>query len=180
MSCCHVCSMSLSQSDVILDIDSQKDEIPWSISQTASLKMSFNLEFLFLQGVCVKVSLMNHNKFIKSKKTGTLLGTPNPVYNETSSFKADQTELDTASLSLSVLQSIKGESKLYKLLQSYKSLQSRCQISYIFETSLNLRGSNSFLAIIIKHARVLGYFKGSLFKSRTTYLSLSIWLSFRG
>lgn len=61
----------------------------------------------------VKVSLMNHNKFIKSKKTAAVLGSPNPVYNETFSFKADQTELDTASLSLSVLQSIKGESKLY-------------------------------------------------------------------
>ncbi|XP_027554445.1 synaptotagmin-15-like isoform X1 [Neopelma chrysocephalum] len=63
-------------------------------------------------GVYVKVSLMNHNKFIKSKKTAAVLGTPNPVYNETFSFKADQTELDTASLSLSVLQSIKGEKTL--------------------------------------------------------------------
>ncbi|XP_057277590.1 synaptotagmin-15-like isoform X1 [Pezoporus wallicus] len=59
--------------------------------------------------VHVKVSLMNHNKFIKSKKTAAVLGSPNPVYNETFSFKADQTELDTASLNLSVLQSIKGE-----------------------------------------------------------------------
>ncbi|XP_052654823.1 synaptotagmin-15-like isoform X2 [Harpia harpyja] len=59
--------------------------------------------------VYVKVSLMNHNKFIKSKKTTAVLGSPNPVYNETFSFKADQTELDTTSLSLSVLQSIKGE-----------------------------------------------------------------------
>ncbi|KAM6067694.1 synaptotagmin-15 isoform 2-T2 [Chlamydotis macqueenii] len=59
--------------------------------------------------VYVKVSLMNHNKFIKSKKTAAVLGSPNPVYNETFSFKADQTELDTASLSLSVLQTIKGE-----------------------------------------------------------------------
>lgn len=75
------------------------------------------LEYLFLQGVYVKVSLMNHNKFIKSKKTAAVLGSPNPVYNETFSFKADQTELDTASLNLSVLQSIKGESKQYKLLQ---------------------------------------------------------------
>ncbi|XP_008941804.1 PREDICTED: synaptotagmin-15-like, partial [Merops nubicus] len=59
--------------------------------------------------VYVKVSLMNHNKLIKSKKTATVLGSPNPVYNETFSFKAEQTELDTASLSLAVLQSIKGE-----------------------------------------------------------------------
>ncbi|NXC66941.1 SYT15 protein, partial [Anhinga anhinga] len=59
--------------------------------------------------VYVKVSLMNHNKFIKSKKTAAVLGSPNPVYNETFSFKAYQTELDTASLSLSVLQSITGE-----------------------------------------------------------------------
>ncbi|KAM6265898.1 LOW QUALITY PROTEIN: synaptotagmin-15-like [Porphyrio hochstetteri] len=57
--------------------------------------------------VYVKVSLMNHNKFIKSKKTSAVLGSPNPVYNETFSFTGS--ELDTASLSLSVLQSIKGE-----------------------------------------------------------------------
>uniref|UniRef100_A0A8C7A0Z0 C2 domain-containing protein n=1 Tax=Nothoprocta perdicaria TaxID=30464 RepID=A0A8C7A0Z0_NOTPE len=61
------------------------------------------------ESVYVKVSLMNHNKFIKSKKTTAVLGSLNPVYNETFSFKADQTELDTASLSLSVLQNIKGD-----------------------------------------------------------------------
>ncbi|XP_043408107.1 synaptotagmin-15 isoform X1 [Chelonia mydas] len=60
-------------------------------------------------GVYIKVSLMNHNKFIKCKKTTAVLGSPNPVYNETFSFKADQTELDTASLSLSVLQSAEGD-----------------------------------------------------------------------
>uniref|UniRef100_A0A8C0IV65 C2 domain-containing protein n=1 Tax=Chelonoidis abingdonii TaxID=106734 RepID=A0A8C0IV65_CHEAB len=59
--------------------------------------------------VYIKVSLMNHNKFIKCKKTTAVLGSPNPVYNETFSFKADQTELDTASLSLSVLQSAEGD-----------------------------------------------------------------------
>ncbi|NXF92542.1 SYT15 protein, partial [Eubucco bourcierii] len=59
--------------------------------------------------VYIKVSLMNHNKFMKSKKTAAVLGSPNPVYNETFSFKADQTELDTASLCLSVFQSAKGE-----------------------------------------------------------------------
>ncbi|NXA56206.1 SYT15 protein, partial [Nothocercus julius] len=59
--------------------------------------------------IYVKVSLMNHNKFIKSKKTTAVLGSLNPVYNETFSFKADQTELDTASLSLSVFQNIEGD-----------------------------------------------------------------------
>ncbi|NWX96117.1 SYT15 protein, partial [Nothoprocta ornata] len=59
--------------------------------------------------VYVKVSLMNHNKFVKSKKTAAVLGSLNPVYNETFSFKADQTELDTATLSLSVLQNIEGD-----------------------------------------------------------------------
>ncbi|KFP08835.1 Synaptotagmin-15, partial [Egretta garzetta] len=59
--------------------------------------------------VYVKVSLMNHNKFMKTKKTAAVLGSPNPVYNETFGFKADPTELDTASLSLSVLQSLEGE-----------------------------------------------------------------------
>ncbi|KAM4702874.1 synaptotagmin-15 [Rhinophrynus dorsalis] len=57
----------------------------------------------------VKVSLMNHNRFIKSKKTAVLRGTSNPVYNETFSFKVDQPELDTASLSLSVLQNTEAD-----------------------------------------------------------------------
>ncbi|XP_068114910.1 synaptotagmin-15-like [Hyperolius riggenbachi] len=57
----------------------------------------------------VKVSLMNHNRFIKSKKTAVVLGTPNPVYNETFSFKVEQNELDTASLSFSVLQNVEGD-----------------------------------------------------------------------
>lgn len=62
-------------------------------------------------GVFVKVSLMNHNKFVKCKKTSAVLGSANPVYSETFSFKADPAELDTASLSLTVLQSAGGESK---------------------------------------------------------------------
>ncbi|KAM4636698.1 synaptotagmin-15-like [Discoglossus pictus] len=57
----------------------------------------------------VKVSLMNHNRFIKCKKTAVVLGTPNPVYNDTFSFKLEQIELDTASLSLSVLQNTEGD-----------------------------------------------------------------------
>ncbi|XP_058552910.1 synaptotagmin-15-like isoform X1 [Neofelis nebulosa] len=59
--------------------------------------------------VCVKVSLMNHNKFVKCKKTSAVLGSANPVYSETFSFKADPAELDTASLSLTVLQGAEGE-----------------------------------------------------------------------
>ena len=62
-------------------------------------------------GVFVKVSLMNHNKFIKCKKTSAVLGSTNPVYSETFSFKANPAELDTASLSLTVLQSAEGDSK---------------------------------------------------------------------
>lgn len=54
---------------------------------------------------------MNHNRFIKSKKTSVVLGTPNPVYNETFSFKLEQSELDTASLSFSVFQNAEGDSK---------------------------------------------------------------------
>ncbi|XP_048362235.1 synaptotagmin-15 [Sphaerodactylus townsendi] len=54
--------------------------------------------------VFVKVSLMNHNQFIKSKRTSAVLESPNPLYNETFSFKIEQMELDTASLSLSVIQ----------------------------------------------------------------------------
>ncbi|XP_037661284.1 synaptotagmin-15-like isoform X2 [Choloepus didactylus] len=59
--------------------------------------------------VFVKVSLMNHNKFVKCKKTSAVLGSANPVYNETFSFKAEPAELDTASLSLTVLQSSEGD-----------------------------------------------------------------------
>lgn len=54
---------------------------------------------------------MNHNKFVKCKKTSAVLGSINPVYNETFSFKADATELDTASLSLTVVQNAEGDSK---------------------------------------------------------------------
>ncbi|GAB1298728.1 Synaptotagmin-15 [Apodemus speciosus] len=59
--------------------------------------------------VFVKVSLMSHNKLVKRKRTSTALGSVNPVYNETFSFKADTNELDTASLSLEVLQITEGE-----------------------------------------------------------------------
>nr|XP_012643500.1 synaptotagmin-15 isoform X2 [Microcebus murinus]XP_020136160.1 synaptotagmin-15 isoform X2 [Microcebus murinus] len=59
--------------------------------------------------VFVRVSLMNHNKFVKCKKTSAVLGSINPVYNETFSFKTDATELDTASLSLTVMQSLEGD-----------------------------------------------------------------------
>lgn len=54
---------------------------------------------------------MNHNKFVKCKKTSAVLGSTNPVYSETFSFKAVPAELDTASLSLTVLQSAEGDSK---------------------------------------------------------------------
>ncbi|XP_060047197.1 synaptotagmin-15 isoform X2 [Erinaceus europaeus] len=59
--------------------------------------------------VFVKVSLMNHNQFVKCKKTTAVLGSANPVYSETFSFKVDRIELDTASLSLIVLQGTERE-----------------------------------------------------------------------
>ncbi|XP_062989364.1 synaptotagmin-15-like [Elgaria multicarinata webbii] len=65
-------------------------------------------------GVFVKVSLMNHNQFIKSKRTTAVVGSSAPSYNETFSFKVDQLDLDTASLSLSVHQDAEGE-KTYSL-----------------------------------------------------------------
>ncbi|KAG8551830.1 hypothetical protein GDO81_004291 [Engystomops pustulosus] len=70
--------------------------------------IQFLEEHAIVSSAYVKVSLMNHNRFIKSKKTA-VLGSPNPVYNETFSFKLEQSELDTASLSLSVLQHIEGD-----------------------------------------------------------------------
>lgn len=54
---------------------------------------------------------MNHNQFVKCKKTTAVLGSANPVYSETFSFKVDCMELDTASLSLIVLQGTERESK---------------------------------------------------------------------
>lgn len=54
---------------------------------------------------------MNHNKFVKCKKTSAVLGSTNPVYSETFSFKANPAELDTASLSLTVMQSTEADSK---------------------------------------------------------------------
>ncbi|XP_055986408.1 synaptotagmin-15 [Sorex fumeus] len=54
--------------------------------------------------VFVKVSLLNHNKFVKCKRTSTVLGSADPVYMETFSFGVHPDELDTASLSLMVLQ----------------------------------------------------------------------------
>ncbi|XP_013929591.1 PREDICTED: synaptotagmin-15-like, partial [Thamnophis sirtalis] len=54
-------------------------------------------------GVCVRVSLMNHNQLIKSKRTTVIIGSSNPLYNETFSFKVDQLQLDATSLSLSVI-----------------------------------------------------------------------------
>ncbi|XP_037353569.1 synaptotagmin-15 [Talpa occidentalis] len=59
--------------------------------------------------VFVKVSLMNQNKFVKCKKTSAVLGSANPVYSETFSFKVYPAELDTASLSLMVLQGTEGD-----------------------------------------------------------------------
>ena len=62
---------------------------------------------------------MNHNKFVKCKKTSAVLGSTNPVYSETFSFKAVPAELDTASLSLTVLQSAEGDSKAAPSLSAW-------------------------------------------------------------
>ncbi|XP_040176682.1 synaptotagmin-15-like isoform X2 [Rana temporaria] len=71
--------------------------------------IQFQEDRVVVSSAFVKVSLMNHNRFIKSKKTAVVLGTPNPVYNETFSFKLEQSELDTASLSFSVFQNAEGD-----------------------------------------------------------------------
>ncbi|XP_067322424.1 synaptotagmin-15 [Anolis sagrei] len=59
-------------------------------------------------GVFVKVSLMKQNQFIKAKRTTAVVGLSDLLFNETLSFKVDQLELDTTSLSLSVLQEAEG------------------------------------------------------------------------
>ncbi|KAK2507997.1 hypothetical protein MC885_009932 [Smutsia gigantea] len=59
--------------------------------------------------VSVRVSPMNHNKFVKFKKTSAVLGSASPVYSDTFSFQAGPAELDTARLSLTALQSTEGD-----------------------------------------------------------------------
>ncbi|XP_043780779.1 synaptotagmin-15 isoform X3 [Cervus elaphus] len=76
------------------------------VLRAKGLRLRENTSFV---SVFVKVSLMNHNKFVKCKKTSAVLGSTNPVYSETFSFKANPAELDTASLSLTVLQSADGD-----------------------------------------------------------------------
>ncbi|KAJ7324337.1 hypothetical protein JRQ81_017357 [Phrynocephalus forsythii] len=60
-------------------------------------------------GAFVKVSLMNHNQIVRTKRTSAVIGSSDPLFNETFSFKAEQLDLDTTSLSLSVLQEAEGE-----------------------------------------------------------------------
>lgn len=76
---------------------------------------------------------MNHNKLVRSKKTAAVLGSPNPEYNESFSFKANKTELDAASLSLSVLQNTE-QSKLH--ITVVKSL-------ITMQRGLNLEGTHN-------------------------------------
>lgn len=87
---------------------------PQDLPQARGLGPCLCLSVLCLHcpsGVFVKVSLMNHNKFVKCKKTSVVLGSANPVYRETFSFKANPAELDTAILGLTVLQDTAGDSK---------------------------------------------------------------------
>lgn len=76
------------------------------VLRAKGLRLRENTSFV---SVFVKVSLMNHNKFVKCKKTSAVLGSTNPVYSETFSFKANPAELDTASLSLTVMQSTEAD-----------------------------------------------------------------------
>ncbi|XP_053548035.1 synaptotagmin-15 isoform X2 [Bombina bombina] len=74
--------------------------------------LRFHEERGIVSSAFIKVSLMNHNRFIKCKKTAVVLGTSNPVYNDTLSFKLELTELDTASLSLTALQNTEGDNNI--------------------------------------------------------------------
>uniref|UniRef100_A0A8D1NJV0 C2 domain-containing protein n=1 Tax=Sus scrofa TaxID=9823 RepID=A0A8D1NJV0_PIG len=78
------------------------------VLRAKGLRLQEDMSFV---SVFVKVSLMNHNKFVKSKKTSAVLGSASPVYSETFSFRVDPAALDTASLSLTVLQSTGEDSK---------------------------------------------------------------------
>uniref|UniRef100_A0A8D1NEB1 C2 domain-containing protein n=1 Tax=Sus scrofa TaxID=9823 RepID=A0A8D1NEB1_PIG len=81
------------------------------VLRAKGLRLQEDMSFV---SVFVKVSLMNHNKFVKSKKTSAVLGSASPVYSETFSFRVDPAALDTASLSLTVLQST-GEDRSHEL-----------------------------------------------------------------
>ncbi|XP_061490997.1 synaptotagmin-15 isoform X2 [Rhineura floridana] len=103
----------------VLELPSQHGDLQFSLSYNNYLGrltvVVLRAKGLKLQnerhavGVFVKVSLMNHNQFIKSKRTMAVLASSDPLYNETFSFKVDQLELDTASLSLSILQEAEGD-----------------------------------------------------------------------
>nr|XP_060623051.1 synaptotagmin-15-like [Anolis sagrei ordinatus] len=104
-----------------LEVPSEHGDLQFSLSyngylgrltvvvlRAKGLKFQKEKQALDKCGVFVKVSLMKQNQFIKAKRTTAVVSLSDLLFNETLSFKVDQLELDTTSLSLSVLQEVEG------------------------------------------------------------------------
>ncbi|XP_067828440.1 synaptotagmin-15 [Heptranchias perlo] len=91
-----------------LEVPSEYGDINFSLSYNGDLGQltvlvlrAKGLKFQEERGLLnayVKVSLMNHNRFLMSKKTTVVPQTSHPVFNEIFHVKVDQSELDAASL----------------------------------------------------------------------------------
>ncbi|CAH1246575.1 ABC7-42404400C24.1 [Branchiostoma lanceolatum] len=58
---------------------------------------------------CARVTLMNSNHVLKTKKTNVVTNSSDPLYNESFNFKLSPTQLDTSSLSVAILQVTPGD-----------------------------------------------------------------------
>lgn len=74
--------------------------------------------FLSTTDTYVKVSFLQHNKTFKCKKTSIVKQSPNPVYNESFTFKASA--LETASVVIHLMQATSGHGKGKLFLKNWK------------------------------------------------------------
>ncbi|XP_078578799.1 synaptotagmin-15-like isoform X1 [Branchiostoma floridae x Branchiostoma japonicum] len=58
---------------------------------------------------CARVTLMNSNHVLKTKKTNVVTNSSDPLYNESFNFKLSPTQLDTSSLSVAIVQVTPGD-----------------------------------------------------------------------
>ncbi|XP_035671158.1 synaptotagmin-15-like isoform X2 [Branchiostoma floridae] len=58
---------------------------------------------------CARVTLMNSNHVLKTKKTSVVTNSSDPLYNESFNFKLSPTQLDTSSLSVAIVQVTPGD-----------------------------------------------------------------------
>ena len=72
------------------------------------MSRSVYLYFFFFTDTYVKVCVLVQNKVVKTKKTEVHKKTDTPNYNESFTFKLPVTSLDSASLSLTIMQHSSG------------------------------------------------------------------------